>query len=334
MDLDYNTRYLPSPAKALESAHGSDESCVAILLSTFNGERYLAEQLRSFIAQTHGNWRLYWRDDNSTDRSQDMMAAFGGDVACGQCIRLPEDRKLRATGSFLALLGMALRDDASFFAFSDQDDVWLPKKLAHAVAALNQVSPGRPALYCCARRPVDAVLRPIGQCPALRRPPGFPAALTQNVIPGCCMTLNRAAAELILAAGVPDKTWHDWWCYLVVSAGEGLVLVGEEPDILYRQHDGNLVGEPLRFWRRAVAAVRRGRTPFLSLFWSQVVTLQAHSELFPDRTRSVLTAIAEASPGGIFARAKALFIPGLVRQTWIETLVFRLWFLLGWSRVR
>src|ERR1700677_2310303 len=98
MDLDYNTRYLPSPAKALESAHGSDESCVAILLSTFNGERYLAEQLRSFIAQTHGNWRLYWRDDNSTDRSPDMMAAFGGHVARGQCIRLPENRKLRATG--------------------------------------------------------------------------------------------------------------------------------------------------------------------------------------------------------------------------------------------
>src|ERR1700677_868375 len=176
MDLDYNTRYLSSPVEALEPAHGSDEPCVAILLSTFNGERYLAEQLRSFIAQTHGNWRLYWRDDHSTDHSPDMMAAFGGDVAGGRCIRVPEGGKLRATGSFLALRCTAVWDDASFFAFSDQDDVWLPEKLAHAVAALKQVSPGRPALYCCARRPVDAVLRPFGQSPRLRRPPGFPAA--------------------------------------------------------------------------------------------------------------------------------------------------------------
>jgi hypothetical protein len=263
------------------------------------------------------------------DRGPAIMAEFGKHVGRGRCIRLPEDGKLRATGSFLALLGMALRDDASFFAFSDQDDVWLPEKLSHAVAALNQVTAGRPALYFCGRTPVDSSLRPIGQSPALRRPPGFPAALTQNVIPGCCMTLNRAAAELISAAGVPDTTWHDWWCYLVVSAREGLVLRGDSPDILYRQHDGNLVGEPLRFWPRAVAAARRGREPFLRIFWGHVAALQAHPGLFPDRTRAMLATIVDASRGGIFARAKALLLPGFVRQTWLETLVFRLWFLLG-----
>jgi hypothetical protein len=326
VDLDCNAGDLDYDAGCLATAA---EPCVAILLSIFDGKRYLRDQLGSYITQTHGNWRLYWRDDGSADRGPDTMTAFGLGAGSGRCIRLPGDGNLRATRSFFALLSTALRDDAAYFAFSDQDDVWLPEKLAHAVAALDQVNPGRPALYFCARRPVDATLRPIGHCPALRRPPGFPAALTQNVIPGCCMTLNRAAARLILAAGLPDRTWHDWWCYLVVSAGEGLVLMGEKPDILYRQHGGNLVGEPVRFWSRAVAAARRGRGPFLSLFWSQVATLQAHSWLFPERTRAVLATIVEASPGGMFARAKALLIPGFVRQTWVETLVFRLWFLLG-----
>jgi hypothetical protein len=306
-----------------------DEPCVAILLSTFNGERYLAEQLQSYIAQTHGNWRLYWRDDGSTDNSPALMAAFANGLGEGRCVRLPEDGQLRATASFLALLRLALRGNSSLFAFSDQDDVWLEDKLAHAVATLGQVPENRPALYFCARTLVDSALRPIGQAPVLRRPPGFPAALTQNVIPGCCMILNRAAAELIDAAQAPDKTWHDWWCYLVVSAGDGLVIEGSSSDILYRQHAGNLVGEPFRFWRRTAAAVRRGRNPFISLFWRHVAALQARPGLLPDRTCTTLATIVDASRGGPIGRARALFIPGFVRQTWLETLVFRLWFLLG-----
>jgi glycosyltransferase involved in cell wall biosynthesis len=309
--------------------NGLNEPSVAILLSTFNGERYLEDQLRSYTAQTHGNWQLYWRDDGSTDDSTTVMTAFGMGPGWGRCVHLPKDGKLRATGSFLTLLGMALRGDASFFAFSDQDDVWLPEKLAHAVAALSQVTADRPALYFCARTPVDRSLRPIGHSPALRRPPGFPAALTQNVIPGCCMTLNRAAAELVDAAEAPDHTWHDWWCYLVVSAREGVVIRGDSPDILYRQHDRNLIGEPRKFWHRSAAAVRRGRDPFLTMFWGHVAALQAYPDHLPDRTRQMLATIVEASQGGMLARAKALFIPGLVRQTWLETLLFRLWFLLG-----
>jgi glycosyltransferase involved in cell wall biosynthesis len=329
VDPDHDALRLSSRPDPPEPAIGFGEPSVAILLSTYNGEPYLADQLRSFTAQTHGNWQLYWRDDGSSDHSPVMMAAFGKGPGWGRCVHIPEDGKLRATGSFLALLDMALRSDAAFFAFSDQDDVWLPEKLAHAVAALDQVTAGRPALYFCPRTPVDRRLRPIGQSPALRRPPGFPAALTQNVIPGCCMTLNRAAAELINAAEAPDRTWHDWWCYLVVSARDGLVIGGETPDILYRQHDRNLVGEPRRFWRRSAAAVRRGRDPFLDLFWQHVAALQAYPGLLPDRTRQMLATIVVASRGGLLARARALFIPGLVRQTWWETLLFRLWFLLG-----
>jgi hypothetical protein len=224
---------------------------------------------------------------------------------------------------------MALRGGSTFFAFSDQDDVWLPEKLAHAVTALEEVTADRPALYFCGRTLVDSTLRPIGQAPALRRPPGFPAALTQNVIPGCCMILNRTAAELIVAAEVPDRTWHDWWCYLVVTAGGGLVIPGNSPDILYRQHDGNLIGEPLRFWSRTAAAVRRGRDPFISILWGHVAALQSRPALLPEYTRSVLTTIVDAAKGGMFARFRALFIPGFVRQTWFETLIFRVWFLLG-----
>jgi hypothetical protein len=304
-------------------------SRVAILLSTFNGDRYLASQLESFTTQTHADWVLYWRDDGSSDGTVAVMAEFASGPGAGRCVACPEGGRMRPTGSFLTLLRQAMGGPAAFFAFADQDDVWLPDKLAHGVAALSGVPVDRPALYFCGRALVDAELVPVGQVLAPRRPPGFPAALTQNLAPGCCMMLNRSAAALIDAAAVPEGTWHDWWAYLLVSAHRGAVIAGNTADILYRQHSFNLVGEPLSFWHRTAAAARRGWRPFMTLFWRQVAALRAGPAALPDETLLQLEVIERAHRGGLPARLRALCLPGFIRQAWAETLLFRLWFLLG-----
>ena len=302
--------------------------CVAILLSTFNGERYLDEQLRGYTAQTHADWLLYWRDDGSSDGGAALVEAFANGPGAGRCVRHPEQGRLHATGSFLALLHAALAGPAALFAFSDQDDVWLPDKLAHGAAALRAVPEGQAALYFCARMLVDKSLRPLGPVAVPRPPPGFPGALTQNLIPGCCMILNRAAAERIDAIAAPADTWHDWWSYLVVAAHEGRIIAGSTPDILYRQHDRNLVGERRGSWRRALAALRRGRVPFMHRFWRHTAALQARAEQLPERTRARLALLDQASHGGVLTRVRALRHLGLARRTWLETLLFRLWFVL------
>jgi Glycosyl transferase family 2 len=305
------------------------EPCVAILLSTFNGEQYLDEQLASFVTQTHGNWLLYWRDDGSSDRTTAVMRDFTGRTGAGRVIAGPEGGRMQAARSFLTLLRLALQGPASLYAFSDQDDVWLPEKLAHGVAVLRDLPPERPALYFCARRIVDAALAPVGDVLVPGTPPGFPAALTQNVAPDCCIMLNRAAAELIDLTGVPDGAWHDWWAYIAVSACGGTILTGELPDILYRQHSGNLVGEPRGFWYRTIAALRRGPDAFMTLFWHQVAALRPAWVPLSRENRAILEVIARAEHGGLLARLRALRLPGLVRQTRSETLLFRLWLLLG-----
>jgi hypothetical protein len=257
------------------------------------------------------------------------VTSFAARAGAGRCISHPETARLRATGSFLALLHTALQGPAEYFAFADQDDVWHPDKLAHAVDALRGLPPGHPGLYFCGRTLVDADLNPVGQVLAPIRPPGFPAALTQNLAPGCCMMLNRAAASLIDEAPVPEGTWHDWWSYLVVASAGGTVIAGTTPDILYRQHDDNLVGEPRGFWHRTRGAARRGRGPFMSVFWRHIDTLRSGAIPMPAATHQTLDQIERARRGSLLIRLTSLFLPGFVRQTAAETLLFRIWFLLG-----
>jgi Glycosyl transferase family 2 len=303
-------------------------TCVAILLSTYNGERYLHEQLASFAPQTHTDWLLYWRDDGSTDATPALMQAFSA-AAPDRYIPCEPGSRMGATASFLSLLRIALRGPAAFFAFSDQDDVWLPDKLAHGVAAFGHLPADVPALYVCARAPVDAALRPVGRVPALRPASGFPASLIENLAPGCCMILNRAAAALIDVVTVPAETWHDWWAYIVVSAYDGAIITGGTSDILYRQHNDNLVGEPRDVWHRITAAIGRGRRPFMARLWRHVAALQAGPSALPARTHASLTVIERARNGGVPAHIKALRLPGFTRQGRAETWLFRLMFLLG-----
>lgn len=296
---------------------------MAILLSTFNGERWLPEQLASIQNQSHSNWVLYWRDDGSSDGSHGLLQRFSG-----PSVAVSSDRRLGASGSFLTLLRAALEGPASYFAFADQDDVWLPDKLSRAVDALSDLASGRPGLFFCARTLVDASLRPIGHVPAPDPVPAFPASLAQNLAPGCCMMLNRTAATLLDRLPVPEGAWHDWWAYVVVSAHQGAVIAGPHPDILYRQHGTNLVGEPLGFWRRTLAAAQRGRGPFMTLFWRQVDALMTEPSGLPARSRACLEQLQAARARGFLSRLRALRIPSLSRQTWAETALFRLWFLL------
>jgi len=302
---------------------------VAILLSTYNGETFLPAQLHSFLAQTHHDWMLYWRDDGSTDSSVRLLQQFAADMSEKRCVAPTGGGCQHITRSFLSLLRIARADTAAYFAFSDQDDVWLPEKLERGIAALEAVPPGQPALYCAQRIIVDSMLMRTGEPGPLRRSPSFPAALTQNVAPGCTMMLNRAAADLILASEPPDTVWHDWWCYVIVAAAAGRILADPDATVLYRQHNNNRVGEPRSRWHRGIAALRRGPQPYMRLLRQHVATLEAKPELLPDQTRSQLAVIVHGLNGGFRARLRALRLPGFVRQTWLETLVFRVWFLIG-----
>ena len=304
---------------------GSD---VAILLSTRNGAPYLAEQLDSLMAQSHAEWQVFWRDDGSHDDTPSLMRRFAQTAGQGRIVDLNDDAgHVGITASFLGLLRRAPRD--RIVAFADQDDVWLPDKLARGVAGLQSVPAGQPGLYCARQHLVSADLSPIGTSPRLKGPLGFPKSMTQNVATGCTVMLNAQATALLAGAREPDRTLHDWWAYLLVTASGGQVLADETPTVMYRQHSGNAVGVPVSPARRAWGALRRGPNAFMDTFRAHMEALQSQQELLSLQARRDLALIASGLHDGWPKRLQALARPGLTRQSWAETQLFRLWFLLG-----
>lgn len=225
------------------SIQGSDYSMakVAILMCTYNGASFLAEQLRSFEYQTHRNWTLHVSDDGSQDGTLSLLQAFNAQGGAGR-FQLVEGPQRGFVANFLSLTCRAdIRAD--FYAWSDQDDIWKEDKLQQALVWLQTIPRHIPALYCGRTELICESGVPCGYSPKFSLPPHFSNALVQNIGGGNTMVFNQAARVLLQEAGdsliVPS---HDWWAYQLISGAGGAVHFDPEPMVLYRQHDENLVG--------------------------------------------------------------------------------------------
>lgn len=247
---------------------------IDILLATYNGARYLPEQLLSLETQTFTDWRLIVRDDGSTDGSLAIVEEWA--AGCGAELRvLGDGRKgLGACGNFGALLEAS---DAPYFALCDQDDVWFPEKLAlmHAAlkAAADRLGSDTPLLAYSDLCVVDAELREIHRSfrdytaqQALQPERILQKLMIQNVVTGCASLGNAT----LLRAALPIPTeavMHDWWLALVAAAAGELIDI-PVATIQYRQHGANNIGAKKwthwsmlhRFVTDPVSTVRRAKS--------------------------------------------------------------------------
>lgn len=313
--------WLPAAVAALVTpppARSASE--VTILLALFNGARFVEEQLDSFAAQSHADWRLVVSDDGSQDAGALQVRAWAARHPEREVRMLAGPRQGFAR-NFLHLLS-SVESGSPFVAFSDQDDVWLPGKLERAVAALAEVPRSVPAIYCARRLVCDRSLRNLRDCEGWMKPPAFHNALVQNIAPGNTIVMNRAALRLLQAAArrVTRLYAHDWWAYLMVMGAGGRVIRDQAPGLLYRQHDSNSVGA--RSGPRAhLRMLRLGLQGHLRRW--QDMNLEALSLASPYLTRenrATLEAFAAARRAPWFARPWRLRRLGVFRQTAAGTL--------------
>ncbi|MGH7154733.1 MAG: glycosyltransferase, partial [Acetobacteraceae bacterium] len=119
------------------------------------------------------------------------------------------------------------------------------------------------------------------------------------------------------------------WCYLLVAGAEGRLILDQTPVVLYRQHAGSLVGAASSLRKRAILALRRGPGAFMGLLRQHVAALIEQPDLLAPSSLAQTARIANALRRGPVTRLRVLCMPGFGRQSWLETFLFRLWFVLG-----
>lgn len=218
---------------------------VHIVLSVFNGRRFIAEQIRSIQAQTHEDWRLWVRDDGSTDDTGALVHELARE---DQRIRLhPRDEDQRGVSGGFSWLLEALPDESTTVACCDGDDVWLPEKLRISLEALARAESDQagPVLVHTDLSVVDSELNDMGTSLWAHlgmdpEPADLRRLLVENVATGPTLLFNRALLERVLP--IPSEVpHHDWWIALVATLF-GRIVALPRPTVLYRRHDANHTG--------------------------------------------------------------------------------------------
>lgn len=287
---------------------------VAILLCTYNGGPYLAEQLASFRAQSHTAWKVWVSDDGSKDNTQEVLTSHREAWGADRLVVYPGPRK----GFAANFMSLVCREgiSADYYAMSDQDDIWHADKLERAVQWLNTVPPGVPALYCTRTELVDDNGAKLGYSPLFTRPPSFANAMVQNVAGGNTMVFNDAARDLLKAAGANVQVVaHDWWVYIVVTACGGRVFYDPEPSLLYRQHAENLIGANSGMGARLVRIGKLFQGHLKAWIDQHIIAMQPIlGRLSPDN-RSIFNRFISARQRSLIPRVLGIWRSGIYRQT-------------------
>lgn len=231
---------------------------VSVLLSTYNGEKYLREQLDSVLAQSGVEVTLFARDDGSRDGTVAILGEYAEKGLLTYCA----EQNVGFAKSFFWLTQNAPKAD--YYAFCDQDDFWRADKLSSAVDMLDKLSNDKPNLYFSALRVVDENLNETHATthdgfvlPNSDRV--FAASLLQNWVYGCTMVFNEQLRAAYAEYAQPLYC-HDWTMYQI-AAGLGNVVFDETPHIDYRQHGTNVFG----FFKSGFTALKRN----LKLFFQK-----------------------------------------------------------------
>lgn len=207
---------------------------VVILMSTYNGEKYLKEQLDSVLSQNTPNLFIYIRDDGSVDSTLNILFEY---QQKNSNISYYEGSNVGSAESFMSLILRA--PQADYYAFCDQDDVWLADKIETAINKINisQI----PTLYFSQTTLVNEILASL-HTPLITPTCTFEEALSVNYATGCTMVFNHCLMKLLQRYKPSYISMHDYWIYRVCLCVGGKIIFDPQSHILYRQHSNNVIG--------------------------------------------------------------------------------------------
>lgn len=219
---------------------------VAVLLSTYNGHRYMSELIKSILSQTYRDFTIYIRDDGSTDKTREsleMMSENNDNI-----VFFEAGQNIGSKRSFLKMVEFV---ESAYYMFADQDDIWMPEKIQKTIdkmLALEKDCPNEAIIVHTDLQLVDGDLRTIASsyweyCNIpVDMPHKFEMLCHFNDITGCAMMFNHKAKELsepYLYLQLPHHVYHDVVIGLAVAKNNGIIYPLHEQTILFRRHGDN-----------------------------------------------------------------------------------------------
>lgn len=212
-------------------------------MSTYNGQNFIEEQIESILSQqvpAQYELKLYIRDDQSSDLTLDKLEAIAKSNTDKIVLLKNIDGNLGVTKSFFEMLDYI---ESDYYFFSDQDDMWLPRKIVTAINVLHKADV--PALYYGTMSSTDQNLNIIRTVNIKNSYHSYFDSLNQNLASGLTMAFNNQIVKIFKAKyknlNLENIVMHDAWIFLLATTF-GLVFFDETPYVLYRQHGGNVVG--------------------------------------------------------------------------------------------
>ncbi|CAM3199364.1 glycosyltransferase family 2 protein [Lactococcus laudensis] len=299
---------------------------INIVMSTYNGEQFLAEQIDSIQQQTFKDWQLLIRDDGSSDQTPEIIKSF---VAQDPRIVFINEHDRENFGVIKNFFTLIKHDKADYYFFSDQDDVWLEDKLETMLAAARQYPDQLPLMVYTDLCVVDQNLQVMNQ--SMIRSQSHHAntelvqELTENTVTGGVAMINHALAEQWRT--LDNIIMHDWYLALLATSIGKLVYI-DQPGELYRQHDNNVLGA--RTFTKRLKTWLSGPSKMLEKYWWLIHASQAQAdkilqenELGDEQEAVIRNYIAlERLPQS--QRIRVLRQYKYAKNKWFHTMIFRL----------
>lgn len=236
---------------------------VDILLATYNGEKYLSQQLDSLLAQTYTNFRLIISDDMSTDSTTEILKEYVQKDK--RIIVYTHDKNLGVVSNFEFLL---TKVESKYYMFCDQDDIWNEDKIDKTMKKLQESNAD---LVFTDLEVVDDELKTIhnsywelkGLKEKIEKYNSFNALYLNNYVTGCTMLAKSETIKQVIPLPKNSKyVLHDYWLALMVSQN-GKIEFLNEPTIKYRQHTNNKVGSKTK--SESLSGVKEIRELFIDV---------------------------------------------------------------------
>lgn len=284
---------------------------ILVLMSVYNGKEYLEEQIISILNQENLNVKLLIRDDGSTDDSLSVINKFlknysNIEIICGE--------NVGPCGSFFELVQLST-SDYDLYAFSDQDDFWLPNKLSIASQMLKESGK---MLYCSNTIITDSNLC-IKRINKKNYVPSFGNSLIQNISPGCTFVFTKKLRDIFLKGKYGNIYMHDWYFYMI-AAYYNSVVFDNDSYILYRQHKNNVLGNKNYCTRVRNAISNNNKTKNIIL--EQIKSFSIH--IGEDKVLRWINNLTLKN------KLNILFSRKIVRQNLLETIIYKIIIVFLW----